>query len=261
MRPLPVGASRSYTTRFQQAAAVPNNMQNTLQALRGLQELDQDIFRVSQEVARLPRELEQRRAIINARIAERQSLEQEVLAQKMKVKELEDMTTVQRQRQRKLEGEANASRADASMLAAYQHEIRKIKREVSEAEEEGLQYVEVADQLEARIADIQAAIDEEEKVFVELSANVEKELSEATEKLAGLTTERDKRMSDSIPPDVLTEYEKLLQAREGLAMAQLEDRVCQGCYMGVPANIYVRIARGREIVNCPNCNRILFLQS
>ena len=66
-------------------------------------------------------------------------------------------------------------------------------------------------------------------------------------------------MSGPVEQAVLVEYEKLLEAREGQAMALLDGRVCQGCYVSVPSNLYVRLARGREMVNCPSCGRILYL--
>jgi predicted nucleic acid-binding Zn-ribbon protein len=36
--------------------------------------------------------------------------------------------------------------------------------------------------------------------------------------------------------------------------------VCQGCYVSVPNNIYVRLARCTELVYCPSCGRILYLR-
>ena len=43
-------------------------------------------------------------------------------------------------------------------------------------------------------------------------------------------------------------------------MAELEARVCQGCYVSAPSNIYVRLARRTELVFCPSCGRILYLR-
>ena len=50
--------------------------------------------------------------------------------------------------------------------------------------------------------------------------------------------------------------------RDGLAGVadELQNKVCQGCYISVPPNIYVRIARATEIVQCPSCDRILYLE-
>jgi hypothetical protein len=234
-------------------------MQDTLRALRGLQELDRDIYRVDQEVKRLPRERARRRAEIDQKIERRQAIEREIREERAKLKEIEDHTTLQRQRLRKLEHEAGLSRADAALLAAYQHEMRTLKRDIGDAEEEGLKRVEVIEQLEKACGDLQAGVDEEERVFEEFRIQLERELAEAQERLSQLVEERTKRLSGAIPPAVLSQYEKLLAAREGMAMAELEGRVCQGCYMEVPPNVYVRIARGQEIVECPNCTRILYL--
>ena len=66
-------------------------------------------------------------------------------------------------------------------------------------------------------------------------------------------------MTGPVAPGVLAEYEKLLDAREGQAMAELEGRICLGCYVTVPSNVYVRLARAVDLVICPSCGRILYL--
>ena len=64
---------------------------------------------------------------------------------------------------------------------------------------------------------------------------------------------------ERLPASLLAMYNKLVDAREGMALAELQNKVCQGCYISVPPNIYVRIARATEIVQCPSCDRILYL--
>ncbi len=234
-------------------------MQETLQALLGLQELDQDIFRAGREVKRLPEERARRRSGIDAKISERDDFDHKLAQVKAQLKEIEDHTTIQRQRLRKLEVEMNKARADAAMVAAFQHEMRSLKRDISEAEEEGLRFVDQSDGLQKLRDVLNSEIEALEAEFQEYNGNVEVELSAAQKEYDELNVRRRERMSGSIPPDVLTRYEQLLEAREGVAMALLEDRICQGCYMAVPTNIYVRVARGTEVVACPNCDRILHL--
>ncbi len=84
-------------------------------------------------------------------------------------------------------------------------------------------------------------------------------MAKAEEKRAGLAHERELRLGSGVAQAVLEQYEKLLDAREGQAMAMLESKVCQGCYVSVPNNIYVKLARGLELVLCPSCGRILYL--
>ena len=38
----------------------------------------------------------------------------------------------------------------------------------------------------------------------------------------------------------------------------LEGRICQGCYMQIPPNLGVQLARGASLVQCPSCDRILY---
>lgn len=235
-------------------------MLETMQALLGLQELDEDIFRVRQELKRLPEERARRRATIDLRLTRVAEIDQELLGHRMRVKEVEDITRQHRQRIRKLEGEMNEAR-DAALVAACQHEVRTLKREISDVEDEGLTYIERVEALEAERGGLKSEIDSEEVIFAEYSENLDKETAEAEAKLADLEKRRAKRMGSELSPDVLSEYEMLLEAREGIALAALEGRICQGCYMEVPANVKVRLSQAAALVQCPSCDRILYLYS
>lgn len=233
-------------------------MQTTLRVLRSLQELDRDLYRVKDELQRLPNEMQKRRARLDEekhRLAELDARARDLRA---RVKEIDDMTTQARQRLRKLEGEAENT-ANQALIVAYQHEMKTIKRDISEAEEEGLTMVDEEGKIEAEREALQAEIDAAEAEFSEYTTNVESELGAAEARRKDLDDERRKRLADQLTPEVVSEYEKLLDAREGEAMAELDGRVCQGCYVSVPNNIYVRLARGMDLVTCPSCNRILYL--
>lgn len=234
-------------------------MLETLRTLYGLQELDANLFRAREEVRRLPEERARRRKDIDAKIATRDELDQQAHGYATRIKEIEDLTTQQRQRLRKLDGQAQSSRGDAALLAAFQHEMRSLRREIGEAEDEGLQLVESRDEIAARRKVLQDEIDDLETVFAEYAANVERELAEAQKRIDELEAERKQRMGDNLDASVVETYERLLEAREGVAMCRLIDRTCQGCYMEVPPNVKVRLARGGELVQCQSCDRILFL--
>ena len=42
------------------------------------------------------------------------------------------------------------------------------------------------------------------------------------------------------------------------SLAELGDGLCEGCFVNLPKNIVVRLARGTELVQCPSCDRILY---
>ncbi len=234
-------------------------MRQTLRTLRDLQELDRDLYRVRDELRRLPGELSRRRGQLEGEAGRLSELEHKLVQARVRVKEIEDMTTSQRQRVRKLENEANESRGDTALLVAFQHEIRTLRRDISEAEEEGLSLVEEAERLTRERDQLRAVLGAEERDFAAYSASIERESQEAESRARSLEHERARRIGSDLAPDVLGQYEKLLEAREGQAMAELDARICQGCFVSVPNNIYVRLARSTELVFCPSCGRILYL--
>jgi hypothetical protein len=235
-------------------------MREVLRALLDLQEVDREIYRVKEELRRLPKERDRRRADLEAKRARLAEFEGETRLGKVKLKELEDLATQQRQRLRKLETEAMASRQDAASVAAYQHEIRSVKKEIGEAEEESLKLMEAAEAQEKLAAPLRAEIEADQKVFDEFMANAEQEAAAARKRMDGLLAKRKTRGVEQIEPNVLREYEQILDVRDGLALAELDNRICQGCYINVPPNVYVRLARGLELVRCQSCDRILYLR-
>jgi len=236
-------------------------MHSVIAALRALQELDKDIFKLQAELSRLPEEARQRRAQIDGVIEFRQAKAKSVHELKGRIKEIEDATTMQRQRLRKLEHEAANSRGDMALLAAFQHEIRSLKREISQSEEDGLVLVEEADVAQAEVDRLGTEIEGAEADFVEFNANVESEMAVASGKLETLRSERKRRLSSEIDPESMQLYETMLTARGGVALAELDGRVCQACSMEVPTNLYVRVARSTTLTQCPSCDRILYLRT
>lgn len=236
-------------------------MQEVLAALLRLQELDTHLFRAQAELKRLPAERATRKTEIDRRVQKLADSRTEAQKLRVRIKELEDTSTAQRQRVRKVENEAAAARQDMALLVAFQHEIRTLRREISNNEEAGLQLVEQVELLEKDAAVQEQALADEQKVFGEYESNLEKEFRAAQKRAEELSSERQKRMSGTIPPEALTNYNRLLAAREGQALAELDGKACQACFIDVPANVVVRVQRGAELVPCPGCSRILYQRS
>jgi predicted nucleic acid-binding Zn-ribbon protein len=235
-------------------------MRDTLQALQSLQEFDTEIFRLRDELRRLPEELTRRKAQIETLVTRREETQRAARGFQAQVKEIEDLTTISRQRMRKVENEAISARQDAATVATFQIEARNLKREISAAEEQGLGLVEQAESRERDVARLDAEIAEANKLLEEFSANVAKEIAVATRRLNELLGERNKRSVDSVSTDAMELYQRLITAREGVALAELDGKVCQACFITVPPNISVRVLRGTALVQCPSCDRIFYLR-
>ncbi|HUR27448.1 MAG TPA: C4-type zinc ribbon domain-containing protein [Planctomycetota bacterium] len=235
-------------------------MRETLQALQSLQEFDTEIFKLRDELRRLPQELERRKAQIDAHRARRDEALRIARGFDAQVKEIEDMSTISRQRLRKVENEANSSRGDAATLAAYQIEARNLKRDISASEEEGLGLVEKSEAQAREVARLEGEIAEAEKLLKEFTANVEAEAAVANQRLAELLEKRKQRSTGKVAQDAMELYQRLILAREGIALAELDGKVCQACFITVPPNVSVRVLRGTALVQCPSCDRIFYLR-
>lgn len=236
----------------------PNAMVNPVQALRSLQDIDADLFRVNEELRRLPEERERRQAALDAieqAIAERKNTDMEL---QVRIKEIEDTVNVQNQRIRKLDKESQTSR-DVSVVEACRYEMRELKRQIDEAEREALGHVERSDVLKSEVAELMEKLEAQRAIFAEFSTNVDNELGEARAKQEDLQAKRDARMSKDLDARTLDLYDRLLLARGGEALAMLDGGICQACYMQVPPNLVVRLARGTEVIQCSSCDRILYL--
>ena len=234
-------------------------MNETLQALIALQEIDRKIFRVERELERLPKELSTRQEAFDALEQSLGEKRREAIELKAQLKEVEDITSGQRQRLRKLEGEAHKTGVDAAMLAHYEHEIKMVKQTISQAEDDGLKMVDHLERLEKDVKEGEELIAAEKETFDAFRANVEAETAAANEKLQGLQTKRESATSVSIPAAQLEIYKGLLRTREGEALAFLEGQICQGCYVEIPKNLVVKLMRGVELVQCPSCDRLLYV--
>lgn len=234
-------------------------MQDTLQALRSLQEIDRHIFKVESELKRLPAELASRQAEVDDKLGQIERHEKAAIDLRSSIKEIEDAVAGQRERKRKLEAESASGKVDAAMLASYTHEIRSVERTVDQAESDALKMMSQVESLEGETKELQSRLETEMATFEEFQTNVDAEIKEAEDRLAELQAKREASASGAGPidPQTLELYRRLLTTREGEALAELSGRICQGCYVEIPRNLAVRLARGVDLVQCTQCQRIL----
>ena len=142
---------------------------------------------------------------------------------------------------------------------AHLKEIESSEKEIAAIEEQILQ---IMTEIDATHKELQAfgenATREEEKIQgfkKELEADVvrlEEELRQMKEERAGMLAQ--------IDADIYNMYLKLLRNGKGVAVARAEDNICLGCDMNIPPQLSLEIRKGSELVQCPQCNRILYCE-
>jgi hypothetical protein len=68
-----------------------------------------------------------------------------------------------------------------------------------------------------------------------------------------------KQAVPEIDPKILSQYERILFNRDGLAIVSVKDNSCAGCNMFVPPQVINLIKMYERIVTCEICNRILYI--
>jgi predicted nucleic acid-binding Zn-ribbon protein len=226
-----------------------------LKALIQLQEHDAHLARLEAEASRLPRRIE----AIHASMAEARAA---VEAAKSKG----DTTRKNlRAKEKDLEVVASKrSKADARLwevktnkeYSAVLVEIEDIKQEKARTEEEILALMEMQERLAAEIRDAEARLKTREEQGTQDEAGVRRQLATVEAELAVV---RDKRatLARDVPPGILGDYERILKARGGLAIAPVTTGVCGGCRVTIRPQALQEL-RGATLMRCESCGRYLY---
>jgi hypothetical protein len=142
--------------------------------------------------------------------------------------------------------------------SAMLKEIDGIKADASVLEDQIIQVLEQLDAAKAEIEKERQLLQQEEKRNSEAKNKVQVRIKEIDEKLNQLHAQRE-RVLPEVGPKILSQYERVLKNREWLAIVQVKDNACQGCFMNVPPQVINLIKMYERIVTCGVCQRILYI--
>jgi hypothetical protein len=143
---------------------------------------------------------------------------------------------------------------------AHLKEIEGIEKELYTLEDEILIIMEEIDNFSKQIKLEEGRLKSEKDKVEAFREKLKKEVSEAEKELLALREERAK-IVDVIDKELYNLYMSLLESGNGIAVAEAKEEVCQGCNMNIPPQLFVEIKRNEEILQCPQCHRILFYRS
>jgi len=179
-----------------------------------------------------------------------------------------------------LENEANAAEEHIDKLrqqmnavktnkeySAMLVEVNTFKADKSKLEDEALQLMQKIEQLQEQVADVEQQVAEQEKIKELAEQKLQQRTDEIRDRLEELKAERD-QAADKVPPSALSAFEKLADGLDGEAMAEVHqddarrmEYSCGGCYMSIPPETVNRLATQDDLVYCPSCKRILYLEA
>jgi predicted nucleic acid-binding Zn-ribbon protein len=140
---------------------------------------------------------------------------------------------------------------------ALAHEIEHAELQIRRVEDQELELMEAVETLQEPIRVAETELKRLESVTAEQIAKLESGAAGVQERLSALEEER-ARVAANIPEETLDLYQRLFFKKGDLVVVPAEGEVCGGCHMRAPAQTLIRLRGDRELVQCPNCGRILY---
>ncbi len=137
-------------------------------------------------------------------------------------------------------------------------ELDSLKRRVDALDQETIGFMEKAEAGEAQLTKVDAALAEGRQKESGLIERFRAKGGELQTEISRLHAERDLLVA-ALPEELRRRYERLREAKKGIAVGVLADGMCGACRTHLPTDRAQAIESGPEIAECPNCRRILIV--
>jgi predicted nucleic acid-binding Zn-ribbon protein len=140
--------------------------------------------------------------------------------------------------------------------AALLHEIEAAKQKRSALETFVLERMEDEGQVAAQVARDKAAFAAAQAKAGEESRVVDAEEKQLKGEEGALEARRDGLLGE-LPTALRSRYLRIHTAKKGQALAELVAGSCAACGAAMPLQTAIEVRRGQNVLECPNCGRIL----
>ncbi|MCI5072076.1 C4-type zinc ribbon domain-containing protein [bacterium] len=122
-------------------------------------------------------------------------------------------------------------------IASHSEELQKLEEALKQKKEE-------LEQVETKFDDVKNLVDEKSDYYAQEISKRQNEVDQ---------------YYDHIEKSLLSKY-KFIRKRLDYAVVSADDGVCKGCYMSLPPQMINEMQTKKDLYNCPNCHRILYLE-
>ena len=234
------------------------DLKTQLSNLLKLQTIDSEMYSLKDEKDSKPQEIKALEASFEEKKRHLAELEKNLLDLQKQRKDKELELASKEEAAKKLQGQLYALKTNKEYQAMLQ-QIQDAKADASIIEDKILQLFDQVDKLKLETEREKQKIKEEEKVFLEEKKKVEIRVKEIEGRLAQLDALR-KQAIPEIALKILSQYERILKSRDGLAIVTAKNNSCQGCNMFVPPQVINLIKMYEHLITCEMCNRILYIE-
>ncbi|MCL2231837.1 MAG: C4-type zinc ribbon domain-containing protein [Treponema sp.] len=228
-----------------------------IEKLKTLQDILAEKINLEQEIQEIPKLLVTQKELLTR--MKKSFIEKNQEYEKSKAAEVEYRNSL-------ADAESKIEKAERNMeLISTQREYEALDKEREDAEDKAkdfrtklLREERILLDLDERIKQDQALIEQQEKELEDGRRNIEEEVSSKKAQMAVLS-EQEQSLAPDLDPEVLFKFDRTIR-KKMRGIVAIKGGVCMGCHMILPAQFANTVRQGQEIVFCPYCSRILFYE-
>jgi uncharacterized protein len=233
-------------------------MQDDVRALLILQDRDRRLLTLASDLEKLPLDEARAKAKLSGDQATVTKAHQALLDCELRVKKIEldaetRRTTIKRLKLQQFETRKNEE------FVALGHEITRYEKDLDDFETKELEAMEEVDGFRALHKTAVLALADTAKRVEEDLATLKQRHHRTESDRKDLLTERELLLTKA-PENIIPLYNRLMKTKSGLAIAPMRDGKCEGCHMKLIASTVIKVQSDREIAQCEDCGRILYLE-
>ncbi len=231
-------------------------MNEQLRLLINLQKIDSEILSTSLKIDTIPKKissfeepLKKLQKAFDDLMQSHSLLEKKKRDKEQEIKEIKEKKNKLLQRSSEIKSNKE--------YQAHLKEIEKTDNLLRATEDELLAIMEEIEKSSEKIEKEKKLIAEEELKIEGLKKELQNEVKKYENEIKKLKEDR-KKIVNQIETKIYEEYMNLLKVCKGLAVVEAKNEICLGCNMHIPPQLFVEIKSGQDIIECPQCKRILY---
>lgn len=144
-------------------------------------------------------------------------------------------------------------------MKSLQLEEEIAKEQVNFANEEIARLEKLIDHKKAKIEDLETKANDIESNLASVKADVDVKLAQIDEARKIIFSKKEKLVGE-MNQKGLSFYQKIRRWAKNTTAVAVRNQACMGCYMAINDKTYSEVIKGEEIVTCPHCGRLLYLE-
>ena len=233
-------------------------MQDEVRALLILQDRDRRLLALAKDLEKLPQDEARAKAKLASDHAAVARAHQALLDCELRVKKIEldaetRRTTIKRLKLQQFETRKNEE------FVALGHEIVRYEKELDDFETKELEAMDEVDGFRKAQQAAETALAHTRKLVEEDLASIAQRHARTEAERLEVLAQREK-LAANVPDSIMPLYVRLMKTKDGRAVVPMRDGKCEGCHMKLIASTVMKAQSGREIAQCEDCGRILYVE-